>query len=114
MDFYDIISLVVFWKKQEEKDFEAIKSVLDIINDPNVQEEEMGELIILELRRNGLYEVDFGSPPNEDMEGMEILDDEKPEQDEIEWNNDDNVDVPIEIYKIKVLNCFIHFNRYLN
>lgn len=68
MDYYDIISLIVYWVDQEKEDFKALRSIVKIIRDQDIQEEEKGDIIFSILRESGLREVSFGSLDDELIE----------------------------------------------
>ncbi|NVK65690.1 MAG: hypothetical protein HWE22_13945 [Flavobacteriales bacterium] len=68
MDYYDIISLIVYWVNQEQEDFKALRAIVEVVRDESIEEEEKGDIIFSILRESGLREVSFGSLENEYLE----------------------------------------------
>lgn len=59
MDYYDIVSLIVFWIHQEKDDFAVLRKIVGVMRDQSIAEEDKGDIIFAILRESGLYEVDF-------------------------------------------------------
>lgn len=71
MDYYDIISLIVFWVNQEKEDFMALRQITEVVRDKSIDTEEKGDIIFSILRENGLREVELGLVP-EDLQEEDI------------------------------------------
>jgi hypothetical protein len=95
MDYYDIISLIVFWKKQKKEGFKAIMEVIDIIDDEEIPSENKGLMIIRKLNEYELYEVDYHKN-NEDLGFIDV-----PE--EVTFHHEGLI-APMDYFEIRLLN----------
>ncbi len=95
MDYYDIISLIIFWKRQKKFDFIAIKEVVEVIEDKSMPDIIKGRLVIAMLREAALFEVDY-TPPEGEPEYIDL-------PDEFPWKSDDLIN-PLDYFKINLIN----------
>lgn len=59
MEYYDIVSLIVFLKKQSHNQFKGIIELVEVLDSKEIANSEKGDLFIKILRRHGLKELEF-------------------------------------------------------
>jgi len=59
METYYLNTLILFFKSQQEMDFECIKYILDIIDDDTLDDEDKRDIIIGNLQDAGLNETTY-------------------------------------------------------
>lgn len=57
MDYYDIISLLVFLRKQSQVGFTGINKIVEVIDNDSIPNEAKGEMFVSMLRELGLKEI---------------------------------------------------------
>lgn len=106
MDYYDIISLIVFWHKESIRDFPVLRHVVRIIDDKSIAEVDKGDMIVDLLRENGLYELG-----HEDITFSEGTGELMPEEPTTENNS---IEVPVQVVTVKLMNAEIEVGIILN
>lgn len=109
MDFYDIVSLIVFLKKQSKQNFEGILELLEIVDSKDIPETEKGELFITTLRKYGLHEVEVERAPEEESDDIP-----KNVPDEIIWKRYRKGLIQVDLYECKLINGKVNFIQIQN
>jgi hypothetical protein len=108
MDYYDIISLIVFLKKQSQNDFKGIHELIEVVNSKTIPENDKGALFIQTFRKHGLKEIEF---PEINIE-EHVLPVDLPG--EISWKKYHSSDYQLDLYVLNLLTGKKRFIQNLN
>lgn len=126
MDFYDIITLIIFFEDQSKLDFAGIKEVVSVLKNPKIPKEKKGDIMVGILKKYGLNEIEYPLY-NETGELMNIVDtlpkddpedfcEEVPDDipDEIQWNKYSTGGYVVDLYVCKLQDGEKRFYQILN
>jgi hypothetical protein len=119
MEFFTLEDLLMFWQRQMKDGFRVIEALVNLIEYPNLTDEQKHEVILETLHKYGLYEIDYEGERGDFLIGQsEAVDTMFEVDDDSEKIKEDKkpgeTQYQVEIYSIKLMNGRTSFTFVLN
>ena len=114
MESYLITDLLWFWIQGYNDDFNVIKSIIKVIRNDNMSDEEKRELVIDVLRYYGLYEVGYIGERTRNLQELRKPTEQDEQSSKRTPDRMESVLVPMELFSCTIMNAEIQFEIVLN
>lgn len=114
---YTLNDIMLFLQRQMMDNFNVIEALVNLMDFEYLSDEEKRKEIVETLQRYGLYEI--GYKGNRDFLNKSrktpLPEDTIPKpEDDIDWNKRNKIEVPMELYNIRLLNAVVQFENIIN
>jgi hypothetical protein len=100
-----------------QDEFKVIEALANLVECPGISDEEKVKVMVETLQRYGLFEIGFSGDRNSYLRKArnQTLPEDPPKkvEDDIEWHPN-GVEVPMELYNIRLMNAVVQFDNIMN
>lgn len=109
MDYYDIISLIIYLNDQARNDYKGVREILSVVHSKEIPEEMKGQMFLEIFRRDGLDEPLYVNNCDDPQNGV-------PEDipGEVHWKSFRSGPVQLDLYLCQLANGPVRFAQILN